>query len=147
MKTWTAKQYRAAADKHYKVCILLNKECNNHKDKKCLVSNLFYLGGYVIECTLKYLILCNEADRDKEYKKEELKSIHIWTHSLQQLIGDARDKVDGFSISWNALSDKTKTWDEQVRYDVPMQNQYHECIKNNFWEDVKNVYNTMREIY
>lgn len=147
MCTWSASQYRAAADKHYKVCNLLRREYDSNRNKKCLVSNLFYLGGYVIECTLKYLILCNEPDRDKSYSKEELRDMHLLTHNLQELHRLASEHVDGFTISWHELNQNTKKWDESVRYDKPIENQYHQCIRNGFWTDVDKIYNIMRENY
>jgi len=147
MCTWSASQYRAAADKHYKVCILLRNEYEGNKDKKCLVSNLFYLGGYVIECTLKYLILCNKPERDKSYSREELASMLLWTHNLKELLRLATEQVEGFTISWYALNQNTRKWNESVRYDVPIKNQFHQCIRNDFWTDVNEIYNIMRENY
>ena len=46
-----------AAKRHLKTCEMLKEDIeNNRGEEKYLLQNLYYLGGYVVECAYKYAI-------------------------------------------------------------------------------------------
>ena len=146
--SWSANKYRAAAKKHYEVCCyLLKSKADKASPRGAIISDLYYLGGYVVECTLKYIYLVNIGPANKEYSKSELQRFNLWRHELPCLYEEAKDKADNIGFSWISLKKQIKDWSEQMRYNEPIQRNEYKSITDNFWTDVETIYNSMRDNY
>lgn len=145
---WNAGKYRKSADKHYKMCkYIIRVHSTFHQDKDVFISTLYYLGGYVIECTLKGMILENEHERDKFYDKDELRTLNLLTHDLFALFRLAQDKCSLDLPQWQTLAENTQRWSENVRYDYPLAPARHQSVICEFWSDVEKIYNIYRDNY
>lgn len=145
---WNALKYKKSADKHYRMCQqIVVRYASISRDKDAYVSTLYYLGGYVIECALKSALLESKHDREKFYTKEELASLHLKTHRIEQLFRELQDCVDIDLPNWENFNKTTRDWTENIRYEYPLAPNKHESIINGFWRDVKIVYNALRQNY
>lgn len=147
---WSATGYREAAEKHFITCENLVRLASSEsgKHRSCIVSDIFYIGGYVIECSLKFLFLVNQSDKNKQYSSDELNNLGLWNHDLCRLYRLAQSaEASTLPYSYNGFKDRTKKWSEQVRYDCALPRTEHDSVLVNFWDDVTNVYNSMRENY
>lgn len=143
---WNSKKYKQCAAKHYNACqYIVNKYKSLPKSyKNDLISSLYYLGGYVIECSFKCIYLENNHDRERFYSKEELMQMCLLTHKLKPLLLQVQDSSGVELPSWDKLSKFTQEWSENVRYDYSLVRKKHKLILEDFWGDVQNIYNLLR---
>lgn len=139
--TWSAMQYREAALKHFDACNCMLKKLETKKaQKSAILSEVYYLGGYVIECALKYFVLINQGDKVKMYTKSELYDLSIWHHDLTKLLTTARDTSEEINFSENRWCAFTKKWDVQQRYGSRISSNDYMSITDSFWKDVLFIY-------
>ena len=99
-QTWSAGQYKRAAEAHKKVCDYMLKNIEQRdiskNEKSMIYFELLYLSSYVLECMLKSVILANQADysRDKAYNKSELDAFGVWTHNIKKSNGLWQKTID-----------------------------------------------------
>lgn len=147
---WSAADYRKAAEKHFSACESLIKlaSSGNGRQRSSIVSEVYYIGGYVIECSFKFFILINQSDKNKQYSSDELNNLGLWNHDLCRLYRLAQSvEASTLPYSYNGFKDRTKRWSEKVRYDCALPRTEHDSVLVNFWGDVSIVYNSMRENY
>ena len=93
---------------------------------KYLIDSLYYLSGYVIECSLKFKIFeCSGYDSELEIEEEECKKNginykkHIKTHSFSKLQDFLSSKTSGISHESDDhdVSTLLKNWDPGIRYE------------------------------
>ena len=125
-------EYLSSAKRHKHACQVLQEkietyesESINDKDFKNLVVSLYYLSGYIIECSLKFKILeLYGYDAEIEIDKRECEKIDLCFHS--------QIKIHCFQKLQNVLDSKTSSlshesdvdeieyllneWDPIVRY-------------------------------
>ena len=125
-------EYRQAAHRHMVTCELLKKEITTNAtecDKKKLTLNFYYLSGYIIECSLKYMIYdslqyprsgdIKDLDKDTASYKG-----HIHGHKLNNRLKDCfqcnvHKRLPLISDSNGIDSeviDLFNCWDSTVRY-------------------------------
>ena len=129
------KEYLNAARKHNNTCLSLKScidELNNSSQKdlnkiKSLTLNLYYLSGYIIECSVKYAIyVCIEYNRTKDVNKLNNDDItykdHIKHHKFTRYV-DHLNKVYGGIVLLDNRKDIGKEiiklyngWDVDIRY-------------------------------
>lgn len=148
-KEWSSKKYKRAANKHYQTCIylinqldLIDKEKQPH-----LISNLYYLSGYVLECIFKSYLL-DLHHYKKKYSLEEISNFGLQTHNLNLLwerhilIKSDLRKQD---FIWTNLS---KKWDVVVRYETDNTEYIDlQSVKHHFNQTVKPIYEKIKNKY
>lgn len=141
---WSANDYQRAARKHHLVCsnLISLLEKANPKAKTAICHDIYYLSGYVIECSLKAVFLKRiNDDATKCFSKEELKDMGLITHNLQTLLQKYAD-INGIASVEFSQSSHLMTWTEEIRYhNTPSQN---ESIIKDISEFVKG---TVTKIY
>ena len=128
------KDYLNSARKHIHTCKVLSKhietldEKNNGVIVKCLILNLYYLSGYIIECVVKYgiydLIGYPRKKKISELNQEKLNySTHIKHHKFEKYTEHLtrRMHIQIPLINTDADIDREikrlyKNWDATVRY-------------------------------
>ena len=145
---WSSKKYKKAAEKHYKTCKHLLGSIDTVKAdvKPQVISNIFYLSGYILECIFKSSLL--DADhKTKGYTLEEIETMGLKTHKLfgsNNLWAKITDRgiLDRNKFMWTELS---KEWNESVRYET----EKYEIILvvKHFNETVIPIYNALKEKY
>jgi len=147
MKSWTQESYKHAAKKHYWNCKFIfqqiPKVCNAQY-KNHVVSDCYYLGGYVVECALKFYIM-NKRHLSGAYTKDELEKHNLFHHNLQRLWQLASEGSDPFPLEWKGLDEKTKLWTESIRYSKSLNSTEITAITNEFKRDIENVFNAVFE--
>lgn len=148
-KNWSAKKYKKAADKHYQTCVFLMAQIDKIDPSKQhhIISNLYYLSGYILECIFKFYLLQLEH-KNSEYDLKEIESFGLKTHNIKDLWekqivikGDLR-KDD---YIW---TDLTKNWDSFVRYETFRTNYINcESVKNHFNQTVKPIFEKIKDKY
>ncbi len=79
-------EFRKAAFRHLKTCECLiakinSDDCKNSKNE--ILVNIFYLSGYVIECSLKYVLFSAKRFKNQDvYEHENLDWKH---HNIEKL--------------------------------------------------------------
>lgn len=140
-KKWGVDTYRKSACRHMQACqyMLDCVGCVRCKpDKNKILQEIFYLGGYILECSLKAVILKNKPNK-AGFTKQDLESIGIWNHDLSRIWSIAKDEVGGMPHC--KLPDAAKKWHNQLRYDQGMPEGITESDVAPFITDsVKNLY-------
>jgi hypothetical protein len=159
------KEYLNAARKHKNTCLSLIAcidELNNSPQKdlnkiKSLTLNLYYLSGYIIECSVKYAIyVCIQYNRFQEVNKLNNEDItykdHIKHHKYSRYV-DHLNRVHGGIVLLDNRRDISKEiiqlyngWDADIRYcynDIPSKFKYADnfgFVKtfNQYAEDIFN---------
>lgn len=155
---WSSKKYKKAADKHYKTCKHLLNSIDTVKPdvKPQVISNVFYLSGYILECIFKFSLL--EANHKKgKYTLLEIEQMHLKTHEIfpsktnkkkgvpdlwSQIISRGILKQKG--ITWTELS---KEWNSEIRYetDIPKYSDIA-LVEKHFNQTVIPIYNALKDI-
>lgn len=143
--SWSAIQYKNAALKHFDACENMLKNLNLKKSQKSAVlSEVYYLGGYVIECALKYFILINQGDKTREYSAQELNDLGLWHHELRNLVISARDVGEEINFTERHWCEFTRRWDVQLRYGSRISSNDYSPIVDFFWKDVLEIYEIIK---
>lgn len=127
------KDYLSSAKRHNYICKLLRDRANEFEQKdrnsqnfKHLVDNLYYLSGYVIECSLKFKIFeCCGYDSELEIEEEECRKLginyrkKIKTHSFTTLQNFLSSKISGISheSNNNDIIPLLENWNPEIRYE------------------------------
>ena len=134
LTSWSPGDYKNAGEKHYKTCMYLWSDVVDNKKIKqqtlpSVLFDIYYLGGYVIECLLKYYILkekktkpnSNQKIRDNDkLTKDDLKILGLIDHDIKNLSTTANEN-GGKNINFNKKSSLFKNWSEQTRYGLTTQ--------------------------
>lgn len=148
---WSSKKYKQAAEKHYKTCKhLLNSIDTVKADvKPQVISNIFYLSGYVLECIFKSSLL-EDNHKTKGYTLEEIKNMGLKTHDLfgsNNLWAKLIEKkiLDQNKFTWTDLS---KEWNSDIRYETDKP-KYSDIalVKKHFDQTVIPIYNELKKKY
>lgn len=141
-KKWTSKNFKKAAQKHYFMCsYLLDNLQEVGSDKKPhIISDLFYLSGYILECILKYCIM-EQLHKTAAYNLYEIEKMQLKTHNIEILWNKACENrgINNHNFEkWHLI---TKKWTEQIRYDTD-DNDFtnHKLVSNHFKEIVTPIY-------
>jgi hypothetical protein len=129
------KDYLNAARKHNYTCQVLVEKLDNINEKrepmhyKCLLLNLYYLSGYIIECIVKYGIYSLIGyDRKEEVSKLNQDKLtyqdHIKPHKFErytEYLNLHNKRINIPLINDNKTIEKPvielyKEWDAKVRY-------------------------------
>jgi len=126
-------EYLSSAKRHNYACRVLQEKIETYEEEsahdekiKSLVISLYYLSGYIIECSLKFKILeVSGFDFNVEVNKSECKKIgiiyheQIKTHDFKKLqdvldskIPDLSHESDSDEIGYLLIK-----WDPKIRYE------------------------------
>ncbi|SHF84450.1 hypothetical protein SAMN02745753_02735 [Marinomonas polaris DSM 16579] len=140
------KDFLNSARKHKNTCdilkkeveVLIGRESKNKARIKELTINLYYLSGYVVECSIKYgIYYFIEYDRNKDIKDLDQNGLtfsgQIKNHKFERYSeylnrhkGDI-PLVSGFNGVSKEVKLLYKNWDADVRYlysEIPIQFRY-----------------------
>lgn len=127
-------EYLHSAKRHNYACRLLKNKLDSFDDSeqdtdnfKHTVNSLYYLSGYIIECSLKFKIFeCCGYDREKDIIPEECKKYDInhrkkiKTHSFKTLQNVLSSKIS--DVSYESEKDEVRhllsNWSPEVRYEA-----------------------------
>lgn len=131
----TYKEFLNAARKHLATCkvlrdILEESINTNNVDvakNKQLTINLYYLSGYIIECSVKYgIYVCLDYDRNHDIMSLDTAGIsfsrNIKHHRFDRYVDHLNRKISGITLIDNkaGISNEVKklynNWDAEVRY-------------------------------
>ena len=128
LTSWSPGDYKRAGNKHYQTCIQLLSDVNKNRLERditlqAVLFDIYYLGGYVIECLLKYYILKKETKPNSNQKirdndkltMNDLKALGLIDHKIKDLSTTANEN-GGKNINFNQKSSLFKNWSEQTRY-------------------------------
>ena len=110
---------------------VLERDTDNFKH---VVNSLYYLSGYVIECSLKFKIFeCIGYDIEKDIDPEECKKHginhrkKIITHSFETLQNVLDSKISDVSYESKdiEITKLLSKWNPEVRYETPILNHEH----------------------
>jgi hypothetical protein len=117
-----------AAKRHEKTCKVIVEEINRVDDDfekiNPLVSNLYYLSGYILECSLKYKVLEYFGFKDEVVDKNNCESFGIPYHRgfkvhnfkiLQELLDSKNSTFNYYSEDFE-VSELLNNWKPDVRY-------------------------------
>lgn len=145
--SWTYQSYQRAATRHYLNCIhLIDNFTQSKQHQPHVASDIFYVGGYVIECALKFFIM-NKLHMNGSYTLAQLDDCNLKVHDLKKLWDKATDGSCGLALDWKEMSSLTKSWSEQVRYDSSLQQADITKVTNDFKKDLETVYKTIFSQY
>ncbi len=136
------KDYRTVANRHLQTCKYMCKCLDsdigklNETEKANILTNIYYLSGYVIECIIKYAIYdylqydakADVADLIPEGKYKQFNisysgntKYRLKTHNLKDL-SDILISINGndpfMGISSPKLTILYKGWDSEIRYKI-----------------------------
>ncbi len=149
VKQWSKDTFKRAAQRHYQNCQYIFKLIPTITDasyRNHVVSDCYYIGGYVMECALKYFVM-SKHHLTKCYNLQELESQRLKTHDLHNLIQLATEGSETIDVDWKDLSVETKEWSEQVRYDRSFDSLKVTKIEKSFKDDMIKIYNTVFKQY
>lgn len=137
-----AKDFKYAADKHYKTCVFLfdkldgRKWSNNHE----ISSNVYYLSGYIVECLLKYHIL--SVKHLSIVSDEQLEQLKLRDHCLGKLFNELKDITALPTEIPAKLPKHYNNWGPRLRYEPYKRHKdYVEDLYNQFDVFVRPLYN------
>ncbi|EKA97137.1 hypothetical protein HMPREF1310_02282 [Proteus mirabilis WGLW4] len=126
------RDYLLSAKRHSHACKILQEKIDitdntpiNDDDKNYLALNLYYLSGYIIECSLKFKIFESfgfEHDLDITKDTCSTKGINynkkIKTHNFIKLLEYLQTKVPDISYSSDIeeINDLLSKWQPELRY-------------------------------
>ncbi|BAS35997.1 hypothetical protein RZQ92_13350 [Klebsiella michiganensis] len=123
--------FLASARRHKYTCEIIKKQMENFDEGSeqhiRLLSNFYYLSGYILECSLKYLILESYGHPDNiKVDCESCKALgfgkgnKFFTHDLADLQNKLDVKISDFSCrSDNELiNELIDNWGPEFRYEV-----------------------------
>lgn len=143
--TWSKESYRLAAMKHYRNCQYIFNQIptiNDAQYKNHVVSDCYYVGGYVMECALKFFVM-SKNHLSGSYNKVDLDGHRLLNHNLQLLWQMACEGSDPLPLEWKQLCELTKRWSEDVRYDKSVGSTETRGITENFRKDMESVFSTV----
>ena len=124
--------YLHSAKRHNYACRILKTKLEafdaSERDTdnfKHVVNSLYYLSGYIIECSLKFKIFeCSGYDIEKDIDPEECKKYEInhrkkiMTHSFNTLQNFLSSKISNVSYESEVeeISHLLSAWNPEVRY-------------------------------
>lgn len=111
---WTPKKFKNAAEHHRKACDFILKAIPNIKSHE-IFSEIYYLSGYILECSLKAFILF--SDHKNRVTKTQLIEMGLWKHDIGNLWIMACDKgrIRRNDFEWSELA---KNWKSELRYEI-----------------------------
>ena len=138
---WSAKTYKRAAQKHFSMCCFLieNIDLASPDKKPHVISDFYYLSGYILECILKYCIM-EEEHLVGTYSLSEISDNNLKNHNIKELWHRATEngRLDQREFEkWHQI---TNEWNEQVRYEVNATFQKKNDVCNHFSKIVEPVY-------
>lgn len=125
------KDFRTAAHRHLITCLKLCEilETANTEEKRNIISDIYYLSGYVIETLLSYAIFCAapNAIRNKPIEEHPDYERGFKTHNFQAKISFAlKHQCDFSGINLisnlhpnNEINNLFRSWTIEVRYQHP----------------------------
>ncbi|ENT6849813.1 TPA: hypothetical protein I7135_04405 [Vibrio vulnificus] len=131
-------EYLYSAKRHNYACRLLKDKLEAFEESerstdnfKHLVNSLYYLSGYIIECSLKFKIFeCSGYGLEQEIDPEECKKHDInhrkkiMTHSFVTLQNFLSSKIS--DVSYESEKEEIRhllsKWSPEVRYESPLVN-------------------------
>ena len=148
-KQWSKDSYKRAAQRHYHNCQYIFNQLPRITDanyRNHVASDCYYIGGYVMECALKYFVMCKQH-MTKNYNLEELEAVRLKTHDLHLLMQVATEGSETIDVDWKQLCKLTKDWSEQVRYDRSFCANETPAVEGSFREDMVKIYETVFKQY
>jgi hypothetical protein len=145
---WTSKKYKRAAEKHFKSCKHILNCLNQAKphEKSEVVSNIFYLSGYVLECIFKHYYL--ELDhKSGTFNLQEIEDMGLKSHNIQKLwdLVSQKGRLNKHDFIWTSITNK---WNESVRYETDDSDYKNEnLIREHFTKTVEPIYNKIKDLY
>lgn len=128
-------------------CMHLIDNFTTSKEHQCHVaSDIYYVGGYVIECSLKFFIM-NKLHMNGAYSLEDLEKCNLKMHDIHKLWEEAQKGSGGLTLDWTKLSSLTKKWSEQTRYNGSLPASELSKVKNDFRKDLETIYKTIFQQY
>lgn len=144
-KLWSKDTFKYAAQRHYHNCEYIFKLLPSITDanyRNHVASDCYYIGGYVMECALKYFVMCKQH-LTKCYDLKELEANGLKTHNLHHLIQSASEGNEDIAIDWKELCNETKCWSEQVRYNRSFSTSEVKTVAKSFRNDMNKIYQTV----
>lgn len=135
------KDFKYAADKHYKICVFLFDKLDGRKwsNNREISSNVYYLSGYIVECLLKYHIL--KSKRLSKVSDEELANLKLKSHCLSLLFNEIKDATDIPRDLPGKLPQHYSKWGPNIRYErYKAHKDYVKDLRNQFDSFVKPLY-------
>ncbi|WP_157631113.1 hypothetical protein [Vibrio pacinii] len=127
-------EYLESARRHSYACRLMRDRANDFSDEdrntenfKHLVCSLYYLSGYVIECSLKFKIFeCCGFDSEIDIDDEECRKVginyrkKIKTHSFTTLQNYLNSKISGITHESDDIQIVAllENWSPEIRYET-----------------------------
>lgn len=148
-KLWSRDSFRRAAIRHYLNCqyiFRLIPSISNANYRNHVVSDCYYIGGYVMECALKYYVM-NKLHLTRSYNKSNLDYQKLLTHDLHKLVVMATEGSETLDVEWRQLSKLTKGWSEEVRYDSSLSNSETAAVVGPFKKDLEKIFVTVFNEY
>lgn len=121
-------EYLSAARRHNYACRVLQEKIETYEENtgnekfKFLVISLYYLSGYIMECSLKFKILeVSDFGSDIEVTKNACKEIGInnfLQHDFNKLQNHLDSKIPDMSHKSNnyEINYLLKQWSPEIRY-------------------------------
>lgn len=131
--------------RHYQNCQYIFKQISaitGGAYKTHVVSDCYYIGGYVMECALKYFVM-SKKHMNKNYGLDELEAAGLKTHSLFNLVTLASEDSNGLAMDWKKMCTLTKQWSEKVRYENSFTTNQLSDVTDKFKKDMEEVYKTV----
>lgn len=161
-------EFLRAAGKHLKTCIVIKESLNsldmadttNDSQIKLLTLNLYYIAGYVIECSIKYgIYVCIGYEKEKCVKQLNTPEVaynkQINKHRYDRYEDILKSRYPGIILVDNKnnipqpIKNLYSNWDADIRYccnDIP-ENFKHSDNKEHvieFFAYAEKIFNTIR---
>lgn len=145
---WSSKKYKRAAEKHYKSCLHILSNISDAKTdiKPHIISNCYYISGYILECIFKYYFLELEHKKDT-YSLKEIETMGLKTHNIYKLwvVVAEKGKINPKEFNWTNMS---KNWNESVRYETDNLDYKNEkLVREHFTKIIEPIYIKIKNIY
>ena len=161
-------EFLSAARKHLKTCIVIRESLNslgitnveNDLQVKLLTLNLYYISGYVIECSIKYgIYVCIGYDKTACVKQLNTSEVaygrQINKHRYDNYEDILKSKYPGIILVDNKLNipqpvkNLYSNWDADIRYccnDIPEKFKHSDNIVHvlDFFNYAEQIFHTIQ---